>query len=113
MSPSIIVQNGPATTRVRSITRKPSSGGITASVTDRLAGIVSARISHFIGAIAFCMGVVAIAAAQTVDPQTLGPKVGERVPEFSLMDQHGATRSLKSTFGPKGAVLVFFRSADW
>jgi hypothetical protein len=54
-----------------------------------------------------------LSAADTPDPQTLGPKVGERVPEFSLTDQHGAARSLKSTFGPKGAVLVFFRSADW
>ena len=54
-----------------------------------------------------------VAAAQAPDPQTLGPKAGERVPDFSLPDQHGVTRSLKSTFGPKGAVLVFFRSADW
>jgi len=53
------------------------------------------------------------AAVADVDPQTLGPKIGERVPDFSLPDQHGATRTLRSTFGPKGAVLVFFRSADW
>jgi len=52
-------------------------------------------------------------SAQTPDPAALGPKVGERVPDFSLPDQHGATRTLRSTFGPKGAVLVFFRSADW
>jgi hypothetical protein len=74
---------------------------------------MSARTSHSIAAIALCFGLVAIVAAQAPDPQTLGPKSGERVPEFSLMDQHGTTRSLKSTFGPKGAVLVFFRSADW
>jgi len=53
------------------------------------------------------------AAAADVDPRTLGPKIGERVPDFSLPDQHGTTRTLRSTFGPKGAVLVFFRSADW
>jgi hypothetical protein len=53
------------------------------------------------------------AQAHAVDPQTLGPKVGERLPDFSLSDQHGATRSLRSTFGPKGAVVVFYRSADW
>jgi len=53
------------------------------------------------------------AAADGPDPQTLGPKVGARVPEFGLQDQHGATRTLTSTFGPKGAILVFFRSADW
>jgi hypothetical protein len=74
---------------------------------------VTARASHSVAAIALCIGLVAIVAAQAPDPQTLGPKVGERVPEFSLMDQHGTTRSLTSTFGPKGAVLVFFRSADW
>jgi len=54
-----------------------------------------------------------IVRAQPIDPQTLGPKVGERAPDFSLPDQHGVTRSLQSTFGPRGAVLVFFRSADW
>jgi peroxiredoxin len=48
-----------------------------------------------------------------MDPQSLGPKAGERVPDFSLPDQHGTTRTLRSTLGPKGAVLVFFRSADW
>jgi hypothetical protein len=74
---------------------------------------VSARTGHSIGAIALCIGLAAIVAAQAPDPQTLGPKIGERVPEFSLMDQHGTARSLKSTFGPRGAVLVFFRSADW
>ena len=62
---------------------------------------------------ALLLGVVLAATADGPDPQTLGPKVGERVPEFSLPDQHGATRTLKSTLGPKGAVLVFFRSADW
>ena len=62
---------------------------------------------------ALLLGVVLSATADGPDPQTLGPKVGGRVPEFSLPDQHGATRTLKSTFGPKGAVLVFFRSADW
>jgi hypothetical protein len=30
-----------------------------------------------------------------------------------LPDQHGITRSLRSLMGPKGAILVFFRSADW
>jgi hypothetical protein len=74
---------------------------------------VSPRTRHPLAAIAICIGLVAIVAAQPPDPQTLGPKIGERVPEFSLTDQHGTTRSLKSTFGPKGAVLVFFRSADW
>lgn len=48
-----------------------------------------------------------------VDVETIGPKVNTAVPDFSLPDQHGRIRSLASLMGPKGAVLVFFRSADW
>ena len=62
---------------------------------------------------ALALGVLLSAAADGPDPRSLGPKVGERAPEFSLPDQHGTMRTLTSTFGPKGAVLVFFRSADW
>jgi peroxiredoxin len=35
------------------------------------------------------------------------------VPDFSLIDQAGATRTLASILGPNGAMLVFFRSAEW
>jgi hypothetical protein len=58
-------------------------------------------------------GLVGALGAQAVDPQALGPKVGDRVPDFSLPDQNGVRRSLQSALGPKGAVLVFYRSADW
>jgi len=68
--------------------------------------------SRFV-AIAIAIGFVSALAAQTPNPQSLGPQAGEHVPDFSLPDQHGNTRTLRSTFGPKGAVLVFFRSADW
>ena len=49
-------------------------------------------------------------AAQT--PKT-GPEPGSRVPGFSLPDQNGQVRTLQSVMGPKGALLVFYRSADW
>lgn len=49
----------------------------------------------------------------SVDIDALGPKVGDRLPGFSLPDQHGQEHSLQSLLGPKGAVIVFFRSADW
>ena len=42
-----------------------------------------------------------------------GPAVGSKVPEFEASDQNGAGHSLQSLMGPKGAMLVFFRSADW
>ena len=48
-----------------------------------------------------------------VDLSKLGPQVGQRVPDFHLHDQNGKPRTLDSIMGPKGAMLVFFRSADW
>ena len=52
-------------------------------------------------------------AVPVVDVQTIGPSVGKTVPTFELPDQKGQPRSLESIMGPKGAMLVFFRSADW
>jgi hypothetical protein len=48
-----------------------------------------------------------------IDVSMLGPQVGERVPDFNLKDQKGKSWTLPSVMGPKGAMLVFFRSADW
>jgi hypothetical protein len=53
-----------------------------------------------------------LAAAQTPPPAT-GPAIGERIPAFSAPDQDGRIQTLASIAGPKGAMLVFFRSADW
>lgn len=48
-----------------------------------------------------------------IDVSRLGPQVGERVPDFRLKDQDGNSRTLQSIMGPRGVMLVFFRSADW
>jgi hypothetical protein len=48
-----------------------------------------------------------------VNVASLGPQVGESVPDFTLPDQSGQERTLQSILGPKGAVLLFHRSADW
>jgi len=50
---------------------------------------------------------------QVIDVQELGPQVGHQVPDFRLMDQNGKTWTRQSIMGPKGGMLVFFRSADW
>jgi hypothetical protein len=42
-----------------------------------------------------------------------GLAVGTRVPDFAALDQDGGSRSLYNLMGPKGLMLVFFRSADW
>jgi hypothetical protein len=52
-------------------------------------------------------------APETIDTSKIGPQVGAAVPPLSGVDQFGKPRTLASTLGPKGAMLVFFRSADW
>ena len=47
------------------------------------------------------------------DGYQTGPEIGERVPDFTLTDQHGQRRSLGELMGPNGLLLVFSRSADW
>jgi len=47
------------------------------------------------------------------DPLELGPRVGQALPSFEARDQTGRPRNFASLKGPKGLVLVFFRSADW
>lgn len=50
--------------------------------------------------------------AQNEDLKT-GPKIGERVPDFTLPDQNGKQHLLRDLMGPNGLLLVFTRSADW
>jgi len=52
-------------------------------------------------------------ARERVNVSEKGPQVGERVPDFSLTDQNGRTRTLQSLMGQRGLMLVFIRSADW
>lgn len=59
-----------------------------------------------------------VALAQDLDPSQidvsrLGPQVGDIVPDFSLPDQNGEIWTRASIMGPRGAMLVFIRSADW
>ena len=52
-------------------------------------------------------------AAPVPDVRTLGPQIGDRIPDFTLTDQRGEPRSLRSLMGANGLMLVFYRSADW
>ncbi|MBZ5611303.1 MAG: peroxiredoxin family protein [Acidobacteriia bacterium] len=54
-----------------------------------------------------------LGVAGLLSARDYGPPVGSRMPDFALQDQDGKTRSLQSLLGPKGAVILFFRSADW
>ena len=44
---------------------------------------------------------------------SIGLEVGQKAPEFSARDQFGGEQTLETLKGPKGTVLLFFRSADW
>ncbi len=50
---------------------------------------------------------------EPIDVASLGPQVGEKIPDFALPDQYGRLRDLDSIMGERGAMLVFHRSADW
>ena len=55
----------------------------------------------------------AVALLAQVDVNTIGPQKGAAAIDFRLTDQNGQPRTLASVAGPKGTMLVFFRSADW
>lgn len=56
---------------------------------------------------------LAAQAPPAVDTSKIGPQVGAIAPAFSGTDQFGQPQTLATAMGPKGAMLVFFRSADW
>jgi hypothetical protein len=51
--------------------------------------------------------------SRKIDVSRLGPQVGQVVPDFRLQDAQGKVWTRESIMGPKGAMLVFSRSADW
>jgi hypothetical protein len=54
--------------------------------------------------------------AQQFDPNAnlkTGPNVGQKIPEFSAVDQTGKMQNFDSLKGPHGLVLFFNRSVDW
>ena len=52
-------------------------------------------------------------AGGQVDVTKVGPQVGDQAPTVSLIDHRGRPQTLASLAGPKGTMLLFFRSADW
>ena len=90
-----------------------------------LAMVIASRIpkrfalfKQLVSAVVFLIsaGTSSMAATQSltgVDIDTLGPKIGENVPEFILPNQQGIQQTLESIIGPNGAMLLFHRSASW
>ena len=46
-------------------------------------------------------------------PTSTGLAVGKKIPVFRATDQSGKIQDFNSIRGPKGAVIMFSRSADW
>lgn len=57
--------------------------------------------------------ILALASLSIFDSYAQGLKIGDRIPDVQLPDQSGVMRSYPSLRGPKGAMLVFYQSADW
>lgn len=53
------------------------------------------------------------AVAQLPAGMELGPKIGAKAPDFSVVTTGGESRKGGSLAGSSGVTLVFFRSADW
>ena len=66
-----------------------------------------------LAALVLGVGPSAMQSRNAINVASLGPQVGERVPDFSLPDQTGRMRNLSSILGPNGGILLFHRSADW
>ena len=47
------------------------------------------------------------------DGYRTGPEIGDKVPDFTLPDQHGKSWALADLMGSNGLLVVFSRSADW
>lgn len=65
---------------------------------------------HYLILIAFSL-LMAVPAYAQDSQQALAQ--GDQIPAFSLQDQNGDTQSASDLYGDKGAVIVFYRSADW
>src|SRR5260221_1115100 len=74
---------------------------------------VGLALMSLVTAAAGTPGAQSSSVTPTVDIQALGPQVGQMLPDFGLPDQSGHERTFRSIVGPNGAVVVFFRSADW
>jgi hypothetical protein len=46
-------------------------------------------------------------------PVAQGLAPGDQIPRLSLTDQNGRVKTFDDIRGPKGAMIVFYRSADW
>ena len=73
---------------------------------------IATSILFSIAVLALSSGQEKPAAGDSVAP-AIGLNIGQPVPAFALTDQFGHEQSNQTLKGPKGTVILFFRSADW
>ena len=54
-----------------------------------------------------------LGALALADHVPTGPAVGATIPALEVNDLNGKAQTLATLTGPKGLMLVFFRSSDW
>jgi hypothetical protein len=54
---------------------------------------------------------IRVSSLQLLD--SIGLPAGQKAPAFSARDQFGREQTLETLKGPRGTVVLFFRSADW
>jgi cytochrome oxidase Cu insertion factor (SCO1/SenC/PrrC family) len=64
-------------------------------------------------ALGLFIGAAVLQAADPAPEAKTGLSVGEKAPDFKLMDQSGTPRSLTELLEDGNVALVFYRSADW
>lgn len=80
-------------------------------------GKVLASILSIVSLLLFAFGTMAFFGGRQIPPVAGAPRVGEKVPEFSLSDSNGKPVSLSQLLSepvaggarPKGVLLVFYR----
>jgi hypothetical protein len=86
--------------------------------TSRKVAVVKGTLPWYLSsalAVLVCLTLPASAQqpSRKIDVSRLGPQIGHEVPDFRLQDAQGKVWTRDSIMGPKGAMLVFSRSADW
>ena len=72
-----------------------------------------AALAGFLSALVLGFPSQAMQSRTPIDVTSLGPQVGEQVPDFTLPDQTGRVWTRDSIRGPNGAIVLFHRSANW
>jgi hypothetical protein len=72
-------------------------------------------VGCLLSSIVLCTIIPSASSGETAEkpPIKTGPNRGQKIPPFRAVDQNGKEQTFESIRGPKGALLMFYRSADW